>query len=113
MGSQLRKHSKRSKLMASPKLHADTLAIVEAIANATSTAKAVSDHVADELHQHTINDDKRFEVLTVLVESISRDTQSLLKSRSYIKGAWKGIVGTALAASGVFKAGEFVINHWK
>jgi hypothetical protein len=81
------------------KFSAETVAIVQAIESATSTAKIVADTVARELSEHTTHDDERFDRLTKLVESIATDTKSLLDSRSFIKGAWWTIVKIATAAA--------------
>lgn len=90
------------------KLSPESIAIIEAITNATAIAKTVSDKVAGELHEHTLQDDKRFKDLTILVESISKDVKSLLDSRQFFRGAWWAIAGM----SGLFGAGMAAIWHY-
>ncbi len=90
------------------KLSPDSTAIIEAIANATSVAKTVSDKVAEELHTHTLQDDKRFADLTKLVESIATDVKSLINSRQFFRGAWWAVVGMA----GILGAGIAAIWHY-
>lgn len=85
--------------MAAKKLSPDTAAIIVAIQNATGVAEATAKVVSDELQRHTAQDDERFANVTKLVESIAIDVKSLLGSRSFMRGAWKGITVSALVAS--------------
>ena len=83
-------------------LSQETVAIIEAITKATASAQIVADEVERELRKHTDQDDKRFEALTVLVESIAKDVKSLINSRQFFRGAWWAIVGMAgLAGTGL------------
>ncbi len=95
--------------MAAKKLDHQTVAIIEAINHATAAAQIVADHVAQELKDHTLHDDERFEQVTKLIESIAQDVKSLLGSRSYMRGAWKGMTVAVVAALGVAK---FVHDYW-
>lgn len=90
------------------KLSKNTVAIIEAISNATAIARTVSDKVERELHEHTLSDDRRFHELTVLVESVAKDVKSLLNSRQFFRGAWWAIAGM----SGLFGAGIAAIWHY-
>lgn len=82
----------------------DTRAIIAAIEGASATAKVVADSVAKELVLHTQHDDERFADLTKLVESVALDVKSLLGSRSYVRGAWKGVTVAAVVASSLVTA---------
>jgi hypothetical protein len=73
----------------------DTVAIISAIENASEVARVIADSVAKELQDHTKSDDKRFDDLTKLVESISENVRSLLDSRQFFRGAWWALVGMA------------------
>ena len=73
----------------------ETVAIIRAITDATTVAQKVANEVEGELKKHTASDDRRFEELTVLVESISTDVKSLINSRQFFRGAWWAVVGMA------------------
>ncbi len=91
------------------KLSPETVAIIAAIEHATGAAKIVADSVAGELEKHTKHDDDRFAALTALVESIALDVKSLLGTRSYARGAWKGMTLVAVAVFAIAKA---VHDYW-
>lgn len=86
------------------KLNADTVAIINAIENATGAAKVVADAVAKELVLHTQHDDERFEALSKLVESVAQDVKSLLDSRTFLRGAWWAVGGMVLGVVGLVTA---------
>ena len=97
--------------MKSNRLSPETRAIIHAIESATGAAQVVATKVSEELATHTRHDDERFEALTVLVTSVANDVKSLLESRSFVRGAWKAIIGISVAVSTIIGMAIAWIRH--
>ena len=91
----------------------EAAAIIQAIETVIETAKIIAEGVQRELVTHTEHDEERFEQLTLLVSSVARDTQSLLRTRAFAMGIWKTLLVVGSSAGTVAAAVTFLINHFK
>ena len=77
----------------------NTETIIAAIKTSHEGARLIAEAVAKELSVHTLLDDSRHEENKQTLAAISADVKSLLESRTFTKGIWKAVVGTAVAVS--------------